>query len=464
MKKTKNPAKADKEYKPDLSFLPVWAKKMKKTVDELEKEIKSVVAELTKKHGNAWSDEKKYATARRRVYSENKSNIKSNAVEFDFCPLYGGEPKDFGAMRYKANMDMFNTNPLKAKKEGYVRVEKDAKTGKTNVIPLDEKPKTKAGKQNMRFGKPLPQHDWILTIGGIAAPSNKIDNEEYEYIRPSELILSGQYANKDNKNSYIGSGFEFGKWYRIKVTNKTAETVEDKWVLNATSLTKWNDKLAIETSMDEIKNYFADFYCPLGELEEYHDNYAKEGSDGNKTFSNQIVLTEGEVIDIVLSEDGIKSHRIVIDDESLGLGAEDSDEIPESITCWVDANTKIDFGKYSRVIIFGTTSKSKRKDMATNEYTDKWNAPTISAKSIIVIDRVDPEIENEEAAGDENDDKLVTGDVVEVEEPDVEIITEVDIDNGKTDEIDDVEIIENDTNKIVKGDKLEKKTTSKKKW
>jgi hypothetical protein len=405
---------------PDLSFLPIWAKKFKVDFDELSNVLEKNAEELRTRHaGNPrWTEKKIYSTARMRLRSEYMAQAKSSAIPFITNVLYATQPYDYGNKRYMANLQAYNTNPTQAQKNGLILIKKSG--GKvTDQIPIDERKLTSSGKENKNFGKPLPEHAYIMTIGGIAAPLSSIEKENWDHIRPFEMTVSRQYADPNHKQ-YIGRGFNFGEWYKCKVTNSTPSEVKEAWKLNATSVTKWDSYDGIELDMEEIPIYFKQFYCELGDLQEYHDSYMEISITGTYQNNRRLVVTEGSVIDIAFSEDGIKNHRIVIDDESLGFMEEGEDSFVESVNCWCNPNIVIDFGKYSRILIFGSTGASLKKDIATGEVLEEFNSPSITIQGIVVLDRTEPDIEFEEG-GDENDE--VESEPADTEEPDLNEIS-----------------------------------------
>ena len=158
---------------------------------------------------------------------------------------------------------------------------------------------------------------------------------------------------------------------------------------------------------------------PLGELQEYHDNFKEISDNGKKEICKRLCVTTGQVIDIVPS-DSDNSHRMTIDDESLGFGSEDDEEILDSITCWVDNKYQFEFGRQSRIMVFGSTSAGLKKDLATNEFTDEFAAPSIGVQGIVVLELVEPEDIEDESGGTE-DEPEVEGTVdIEAEEPSIE--------------------------------------------
>jgi len=414
-KSSKKKSQKKDDDKPDLSFLPIWAKKLKKDVEELETQLEVLANGLRDKHKN-WSVEKIYATARRRLYSSIKSEFRSSAAPWLVCPLYGSEPFDWANYKFQQVMAIYNNNPKEAIAKKMVQVKKNSRGIATEVIPIDSNQFTKSGKQNRNFGKPMKEHSWIQTIGGIAMPMKAAENEEWDKIRPCEIILSNQTADPTSQ-VYKGIGFNFGNWYKIKLNNRTKKENEESWELNVSTASKWEDYEELDFDKSQLKEYFVDYYAPLSDIEEYHDTYAENNATGTKQFNKRIIVTEGEVVDIIISEDPNNSNRILIDDESLGL-ADEEGNIIDSVNCWANSNVKLNFGKFSRIMVIGNTSRGLKKDLATGETLNEWGNVSISVLGITVIDLVEPDPEDENGGDGEYEEVEV--DDEEYEEPNIE--------------------------------------------
>lgn len=461
VKKTTTPVKSEKSGdEPDLSFIPLWAKKLGKKAEELTKELEKIVEELRKRHGTNWNEDKYWGTARRRLYNGLKGEFKSSATVWLVNPCYKQEPNDYGNKAYQIALEKYAKNPLDAVKQGYVTVKKDSKGKTTDVIPIDIKKKTKAGKDNKNFGKPIPEHNYIQTIGGLAVPYSDVEKDDYNRMRVMEMTNSRIFADPTSEK-YLGKGFELGKWYKVKLSNATPTDEEEIYRLNGTSVTKWiPEKETEDLDVSQIQSYFEGFFVPLGELGEYHEGYAETNEKGNKRNSNRLVVTEGDVIEVTLSEDGNQSHRISIDDESLGL-SDDDGNIVDSVMLWVNPNTEIKFGKDSHIIVFGKTSQGKAKDLATGELTEEWGNVSITVMNLIVTELVEPEIEE----GDEEEEETTEAEEesVELDEDDVNL----DADEEKEEETESEEETEEDAEEEKEEDELPpmpkaKKSTAKK--
>lgn len=377
-------------YEPDVSYLPMWSKKVKKSVEELKQKLQQGAIEIHKKYPE-WTPEQCWAKSRMRIYGSFKADMRSTAVPFTIKTDAIGTPYDFANVEYQKVLEMYRKDPLKTQQKGLVRIQRDDK-GKQIVIPWDKKEKTKSGNKNPNFDKALPEHGWIMSVIGLAIPDNKFNTEEYDFLRPSIISISGALADPTNP-AYIGHKLVAGAWYKVALTNKTKQDDTEKYELNATRTSKFAPSdVEIQIGPDDMTSYYEKFFSVLGELAEYHEHF-KDTPDPKKperSSCSRFVVTRGQAIDIVLSETEGGNHRLVLDDESLGF-----QENPESVNCWVPYEYNIDFGKFSEVFVIGKTARTKRKDPVSNQYLEEWQLPNINVTGIVVIDRVEPDVDDE---------------------------------------------------------------------
>jgi hypothetical protein len=344
-------------------------------------------------------------------------------------PHYKSDPYDYGKARWDTHMQAYSKNQRLAQQEGKVRIEKSSSGRERTVVPIDDREKTRAGKQNKNFGKPLPEHAYIFNIGGLAIPFSAYEKEEWDKLKPFGITVSGRIANPTGKN-FFGAGFDIGKCYKVKLTNRTPEDNETEWILNATTVSQWEEFDGLTVELEEIPDYYTDFYCELNELNEYHESFASMNDDGTRSFSRRLVVTRGQAIDIILSDDPSNSHRLLLDDESLGFGAE-GEEIPDSVTCWIPNDYEFQFGKYSEIYEFGTTNRSMKKDLSSDEYLDdEWNMTSIAIQGILVIDNVEPEDVDTEIIEEEQDDNIE----IDIDESNPEAVEVPNIENAESSE------------------------------
>lgn len=426
-KKSTKKATKPKVFEPDMSFLPIWSEQLKRPVEELESKLEEYTNAIKDRHDN-WKPTKIHNTARRRLYNEYKADRSSNASPWVVLPLYIGRPYDFGAAHYKKNMEAYHQDPKAATNKKLLlnenskfgpKVKIDGTGSNRKIIPIEERKLTNAGKKNNFLGKKLPLHNWIQSEGGVALMRRSFDAEDWDAARPYVMTISGVLADPGHPKYVVGNHTS-NKWYKTKATNRTDKENLESFALNATTLSKYIEIEGLEFDIEEIvrKYYGEAFYTVLGELQMYHDSFMKEKDGKQKCL--RVVVTEGDVIDIVPSSDNANSHRMMIDDETLGFGDAEGN-ITDSVTCWIDADYKFDFGVNSRVMVFGKTSAGKKKDLQTQELTDEWASPSIAVEGIIVLEYVEPDLDDD-TAGDSKDseDYEPDGEETPEEEPDIE--------------------------------------------
>lgn len=418
VKKTKvSKAKAKDEI--DWSYLKPWANKLpNETVQSLKKRVIKKMNFFRKKYPK-WSDDRVHGKARLRIFLEIKNSMSSNGDDFYVRKIYGGKPFDFGAKHVKDNLAYYKANPKQAKNEGYVRIE--IKNGARKAIAIDERKKFKSGWENKNHGEPLPLHSWIMSLGFIAIPCKAMEQENMDELLPATLTLNNAYADPTNidqedeegnviPGKYLGDAFEEEGWYKCRFVVKKKRVPEGQEPEPITSYdllpTSARPEFTDIEDVDEetIKAVFDNVNVPLLELNEYHDVMTQDyveaqeskGKEVYKTSNNNIMMVQGQVSSIQLS-DGTNSHLVKIDsDEDLSFGDEDTEGV-DSTPIWFDKDLPINFGLYSEIIVFGSTSRTRKKDFQTNEYTSEWNQTSIAGKGYIITELVQPDDEEEDS-------------------------------------------------------------------
>lgn len=441
IKKTNN---TSSKFKPDLSYIPLFAKKTGKPVEYVQKLAKEQVSKLKKLYPK-WKPEKLYPKARLRVFGILKKEMSSNAIPFYVRKITSPPPFDFGNRRYQKHLALAKENPKWAKDNNFVKFEVNAR-GKKIPIPIDNEPKNKWKTNgeygvNTNFRHPLPKHNWIQSMTFCGIPVEDYENENWDKLKGAILVNNKQFADPNNNESYLPDKFDNYGWYKcnfnikIKKDEDGNEIEEPVWNLTPSVTSKPEYQPDIEDiDVETIFQCFEFMYVPLKELNEYHEAMVsdqheaanKKGKELTKTSNgSNMIMTKGNVIDIQLS-DGTNSHRIVIDTEDADFGDIDDDIIPQSTTIWADKSLKINFGKFSEILIFGSTSRTRKKDFLSNQFTEEWNQTSISAKGFCVIDLVQPEDNNNIT----EDDKDITLDLLNVTNADLD----EEIESDETDE------------------------------
>lgn len=398
----KSAGKDEKKF--DFGFIKLWSKKLDKPQEEIRQMFDAIKEKLEVLH--PWDEKVLLETTRRRLFNEFKSEMRSSARYFVGVVMSNPTPFDWGNRDYEMCMDKYHTNEKRAITERYVTVKRDKTQKVIGVVPIDywkkkakEEARAKEANEEPDYSKiksrEIPEHAFIKTVGGLFMPREAFDKQDWSKLHPAEITVSGAQADPGSPK-YLRP--EKGVTYKLKLTNRTPKDEEGLWLLNTTTLTKLETvEEGIDLSPDEIRQYYDALYCPLGELSEFHESDMATSDDGSKEFGQKLVMTEGDVIDIQLSDDPKQSHRIYIDDESIGMGPEDSDDLLMSTLCWFPGDEPIPFGKNSRIQVFGKTSRALKKDQDTGELTDEWGDITIGASGYNIVDLVEPDVDDENA-------------------------------------------------------------------
>jgi hypothetical protein len=424
--KTKKSIVKDKKNvnKLDFKFLEGWAKNpnIKSTAEELKIRYDEILeTEIKVKHPN-YNEEQLYWTTRNRLYSEIKAPLgkKGGGSVWLYYPIYNGYPFDFGTPHYNKNRKKAKKNRKEAIDKGYVRITKTP-AGKEIIIPTEERESRKS------HGKDLVKPAYIGTIGGVAMPYAMLEKEKWETLKPFEQKVFNPWAKPDHEN-FIFNKFKRNTWYKIKLNNisKKNDEMYDLQFINESNFEIESDELE-ELSIDDIKAYYHERTRSLAELEDWHESNPTYSDDGTSTSNYDTLLVEGNVQLIDLAKEDNNSHRLTIDDESLGLG--DGNNVPREITIWYDKHLPpIDFGVYSRVMLFCTTKRTQKKDY-DGMYTGEFGDVQLTGMAFIVLHRTEPDEIEDETAGDSKESVEVKED--ESEEEFEEEPEEDDSDNEK---------------------------------
>jgi len=440
-----------KVKKIDTNFCITWAKskKIKSTAKELEERYLKIHSEISSDKPD-WDIESVSESSRQKLHSELKAEMKSSAAGWKIKLDFGDVPNDYEGNHYQRNLEYFRKDPVKAVRGGFVRKKTDITGRKVTVVPLDERELNSSGKKNYRKGKPLKEHGYIMTIGGLAMPSVKFESDDWDALLPCTITVSGN-ACDPNHEKYILKDVQLGEWYDSKLINKTPGDVSDMYTLNTASQTKLVLADGIDIEPEDLSSYYDAFYAEFNKIEEYHNefaNFAKnkdKTENENKTTSNRICMTKAIVIDIVPPEEEDGNTRILLDRILKKGEVVDFDDEADSLTCWYGITKKVPFGKSSLIYAFGKTTQERQKDLATELYTDEWRSVSMSLKGFSIIKLVEPENIEDEEAGDYEEDVEVDEDEVvldESETPDIENV-EDDEEESEEEEEEEEEKLEN---------------------
>lgn len=285
--------------------------------------------------------------------------------------------------------------------KGVVLVRK-SEDGKVEVLAVDMRKKTKAGKTNENWGEPLPESSNIATITAIwGSYDEEVPLGVYQFTIGGEM--DDELANP-NKPGYILDYLREKQWRPAEFAlgfsrdDKTNEIKNISWS-NQTRLgplpQKMKEKGEKLLNFEELKKIIKPFNKKQFEVGQ-HLVKANELEDAWKAIQaitdenvkrNYFVVMRGEAIKTAKNRND-KQGRWTISVQDGTLAFKDAKGRPiRGISCVASEQTylkqvKYVFGDYSDVIVVGPIDRFKLKDMKTKKETDEWSRPRINVWGI----------------------------------------------------------------------------------
>jgi hypothetical protein len=311
-------------------YFKEWSDKLSISITDIEKDFNNFLTEENEVHKDLSADERT-SRALNRTALHYKRLLKTPATGFEGVIIGVGDCVDMVAKQRLAAITLFKTSPQEAVTNGITD---------ENGVPLDTKEKW-GEKINPNFGKPLPEHNYIRNLYGIAIKKKVKDD------KPKLFTMTLTGAKAEDETIPIFAPVRFMANDNIKLST------ENCYVLRQSTFTKFDiDKTLILPEFGElIKSVLKDSFVELKNLTAYHT--------ANKDNFNRLVITEGDVSSLNLEPTAFGSRIMTIDDEALAL---ENIEGADGITCWLSNRINIDFAEGSKVIVVGKTNQGKKKD------------------------------------------------------------------------------------------------------
>lgn len=314
-------------------YIKKWSEKLGITEEEIKKDFDKILLEEEKIHKNMSSEERQTQTLRRLAMAFKKQ-LRSPAIGFEGILIGASDSFDIVAKQRKEAIALYKENPHKAIEDGLTNEE---------GVPLDTRQEWSTGNPNRNYGKPLPEHNWIRTIYGIAVKTGT-DTEPKLFV----MNCNGEVAKNDNIPLFTSVKF--------RANNRTKEG-DSSYILNSSVFTKFeiDESLDLPNPENLLKKYCNDMNVKMEDLMSYHES--------EKDNYNRLAIIEGDVSTLILEPTSVGSRRIVIEDETKML----EDLESQGITCWIPQRIKIDFGEQSKILVLGRTSQGKKLDENGNQ-------------------------------------------------------------------------------------------------
>ncbi|MHA1868700.1 MAG: hypothetical protein ACTSXD_11705 [Candidatus Heimdallarchaeaceae archaeon] len=333
------------------SYIKKWAEKLSISEEEINKDYEKLLVEEREIH-QTLSEEDQQKRALQRLAMIFKKQLRSPAVGFEGMIIAVGDVFDMVKKMRDDAIASYKSNPQKTVEAGITSEE---------GVPLDTRQQFGTGRENPNFGKPLPEHNYIRNIFGVALKSG-IEGERGKFF---SMAITGKLAEDENIPMF--------KPVKFRAIDRSEEGATE-YTLNASMFTKFEvDENIKMPKLQELLNKFcSNIIVPISELEQYHN--------ANKENFNRLAIVKGDVSTLVLEPTIVGNRRIILEDEQQTL----EDLEAQGITCWVPPRIEIDFAEGSKVIVIGRTSQGKARDVQGN-VTDEPGDVMINVFGLYVI-------------------------------------------------------------------------------
>lgn len=332
-------------------YIKRWAEKLQISVEDINKEF-DIMLEKEKITNPQMAPEELDNAALKQLVLQYKRQLRSPAIQFEGILIGASDCVDIIQRQRKEAEELYRTDPQTAISEGITNDE---------GIPLDTRKEFASGQQNRQYGKPLPDHNYLRNIWGIAKPSKSEDTPQL-----FNMVLSGHLA--ENEDIPL---FKPVRFMAIKKETKLNSSTFTKFVVDET-LELPEFKQLVDTYIKILK---------IGELESYHT--------ANKDDFNRLCIVEGDVSMVNQEPTQFGSRVMVLEDIDASL--EDLDS--KSLTCWVPERIELDFMEGSKVLCVGRTGQAKVKDEQGNA-TEELQDVSMNVFGVYAIPEFKVPIEN----------------------------------------------------------------------
>ena len=308
-------------------YFEKWAEKLSVPVEDIQAEFDSIVNNDLKEFELSVEDKEKRAL--QMLVLHYKKQLRSPAIGFEGMIIGVGDLFDMSRKLRQTAMDAFRENPHDAIENGVTDADGN---------PLDNRAVFGSGKENRQFGKPLPEHNYIRNIVGVALRANV-----EEAPKVFTMSISGDKA--ENLVIPVFTPVKF------RAINKSDDS-DTQFTLNGSSVTEFvvSDKIQMPAPQIVLEKVCGHMMVPLNELDEYHKTA--------KDDFNRLSVTLADVSMIGENVTSVGNRMMVLEDMAASMDDLDA----PGTTCWVPESIDLDFGEGSKVLVIGKTSQGKSRD------------------------------------------------------------------------------------------------------
>lgn len=221
------------------------------------------------------------------------------------------------------------------------------------IIPIDTRYEFGPGNLNKSFGKPIPAHQYRRKMFVIA---EKDDSHETKI---------GSILFKDDAAIHIKPPvYNPLKFTAMEMNKNISDPLSwNLLYIDDGSTFKTVTLKSIPDMHNFLRSQLKSVFHVLGDLERV---YEKIKDANNKAF----VMTEADVVNMILEPTKIGSRRMFVDDDSLNW-ANDQGEVIAPRLVWIPPHIDIDFGVGSRIVMCSGIKRTRMRDRDTGEYMNE---------------------------------------------------------------------------------------------
>lgn len=318
------------------TYIKTWAGKLELDESEIMGDFKKLYDEEKVKSPSMSEDDLQLTTLK-KLHLTYKKQLRSPAVNFEGIIIAVGDVVDIVKKQRDEALKQFKENPQQAVTDGVVD---------ESGNPIDTRATWKNGNANPRFNKPLPEHNFIRNIWGIAMKTKSKESVP----RFFAMTINGSMAEKDDIPMFVPITF--------KAIDKSEKGELAIYNLNASQFTRIELSKTILPDVEEMINKYCGFMkVPINELVNYHE--------ANKDNFNRLAIVTGDVSSLNLEISPTRANRIMVIEDLTLANLEDIES--KGLTCWTPLRCNIDFQEESKVMVIGRTGRGKKRDEEGNQ-------------------------------------------------------------------------------------------------
>ena len=313
-------------------FFEVIAQKTGIAIEEIKSDFDHFKTEF-KNLNTAGSDEDAIEYALGMVQNKYKSILLTPQDKFEGILIGMTRVRDANGFQRREALKLYETNPDDALAKGLIRVENNEPV----VIDTRQFLDSKGTIPNPNYNKPLQERKFRTLIGFGSINGAETTKLTKIYLRGDKIDLNPPLFTS------------------IEITGKnTSKDTDPFYTLNSNKGTHFKVLEQQDVDIEEIIKIFGkDLLVPLDLL---RDKLNKEKAKGRNSVD---VITTG-IVDYIRLEPFSNGSRMLTIDKP-GRFIDDKGNVKEPITVFLPPHISIDFGRGSKLYVFGRLSENRRE-------------------------------------------------------------------------------------------------------